>query len=123
MGEGPFPSLGIVMYYNRERASINVEEFLKLFENEQYRRVIHTKMPDGTEISTIWLGMDHGHGPNGPMIFETMIRPSNGKWNEQYRYSTQEEAIKHHWELVGTERHANTYDSETRWNQIGNDIE
>lgn len=72
-------------------------------------------------VSTVWLGMDHGFGGK-PMIFETMVfdksRPDMPpledvmnpdvdtnyptRWTDLYqeRYSTEEEAIAGHDEIV-----------------------
>lgn len=58
---------------------------------------------DGITVSTVWLGLDHQWDPSGPpLIFETMI--FGGVFNEeQWRYSTREEAHAGHAEAV---RHA-----------------
>lgn len=36
------------------------------------RRVAHTER-DGLAISTVFLGVDHGLTPSGPLLFETMV--------------------------------------------------
>lgn len=66
-------------------------------------------------ISTIWLGLDNSFGGGKPLIFETMVFDrskdrtlelngkkfkSLGRELEQIRYSTEEEAIKGHEEMV-----------------------
>lgn len=60
--------------------------------------------PDGAEfhVSTVFLGLDHQYGSGPPLVFETMIFPSeNGDisdWGEVWadRYSTIDEAREGH---------------------------
>lgn len=49
---------------------------------------------NGIEISTIWLGIDHGGNDNRPLVFETMVFKPKSGGQECYcdRYSTWEEA-------------------------------
>jgi hypothetical protein len=48
------------------------------------------------EVSTVWLGLDHNWWPDGPIkIFETMIFGGDLDL-EQWRYSTEEEALVGH---------------------------
>jgi hypothetical protein len=47
------------------------------------KRVAETTLPDGTWISTVWLGLDHAWGGGPPLIFETMVRLPDGTWDEQ----------------------------------------
>lgn len=48
------------------------------------------------EVSTVWLGLDHNWWPDRPMkIFETMIFGGDLDL-EQWRYSTEEEALAGH---------------------------
>src|SRR5262252_2643180 len=39
---------------------------------ERHREVARDELPDGSCLSTVWLGLDHGHGLGPPLIFETM---------------------------------------------------
>src|SRR5262249_41846496 len=96
----------------------------------EYRRVAHDDLPDGSYLSTVWLGLDHGHGLGPPLIFETMrfqgdvsesqwvmggrvstfeyhgslefpdIFDPEGGTTEQLRYTTEEEALAAHHEIV-----------------------
>jgi hypothetical protein len=62
---------------------------------EQDRRVTKTSLPGGVEVSTVFLGIDHNWGGGEPLLFETMI--FGGELDqEQWRYSTWEEAEKGH---------------------------
>lgn len=58
------------------------------------RRVAKTEDGD-ISVSTVFLGIDHSFGDGPPMLFETMI--FGGEHDEdQWRYSTWEEAEKGH---------------------------
>jgi len=62
------------------------------------RTVAKTKIGD-SDVSTVFLGLDHNYGDGRPLLFETMI--FGGKSNGfQERYSTWEEAEKGHIEVV-----------------------
>jgi len=69
---------------------------------EKYKAIAHTKLPDGKLISTIWLGLDHGHGEGPPLIFESMVFPEDGNMSELEcrRYSTYADAKAGHDELI-----------------------
>lgn len=90
-------------------------------------RVAYDELPDGSFLSTVWIGLDQQHGFGKPQIFETMrfgrethtvLLPSGGEMTarenagfpdifgedgetaDQYRYSTEEEALAAHHEIV-----------------------
>ena len=86
-------------------------------ENDKYRRIALDNLPNGVEVSTVWLGLDHNfsYQRHRPLIFETMlfvpqkkVYNVNGKElqfdresiGEQWRYSTEEEARRGHKMLV-----------------------
>jgi len=64
------------------------------------RHVARTSLPGGIEVSTVFLGLDHRFGGDGPpLIFETMV--FGGEYDQyQDRYSTWEEAEKGHADVV-----------------------
>jgi hypothetical protein len=99
-------------------------------EQPDYPIVAVDELPDGSRLSTVWLGLDHGYGGR-PLIFETMrfsaeseelmlVGPGGvermaayspsiefpdpfgepGDLTEQLRYSTEEEALAAHHEIV-----------------------
>ena len=70
----------------------------KWFETAE-RRVAKTEI-NGITISTIFLGLDHNYfGNEVPILFETMV--FGGELDqEEERYSTWEEAVKGHDEMV-----------------------
>lgn len=89
-------------------------------------RVAYDELPDGSHLSTVWLGIDHQVGFGAPLIFETMrftaemhvVRLGNfeqecreemdfpdifgepGETTSQLRYTTEEEALAAHHEIV-----------------------
>ena len=86
----------IIKHYNMEGEVIPFEDWIKLVEDPDYRKVDRTEFSENEFVSTVLLGLDHnfgGHGP--PKIFETMSH-ENGEWVEQVRYATKEEAKAGH---------------------------
>lgn len=79
-------------------------QWAKLFESPDERakekRVAETTLPNGRWVSTVWLGLNHQFGSGPPLIFETMVFPSESDSGDLDcdRYSTEAEA------LVGHER-------------------
>ena len=55
-------------------------------------------LADGTEISTVFLGIDHQYGDGPPLVFETMVFASADSGIEQdcRRYTTRDEAMAGH---------------------------
>src|SRR5262249_37446221 len=102
----------------------------QMMEDPEYRQVAYDELPDGSWLSTVWLGLDHAHGLGPPLIFETMRfarDPTETQWTmggrvapithhdalefpdifgepgettEQLRYMTEEEALAAHHEIV-----------------------
>jgi len=103
-------------YFDRNGNPISSEQWSRLFEDREYRRVAETKLPT-CWVSTVWLGLDHrsprhftvhdpgrNHGsvhepPTRPIIFETMVLIA-GDWTDQRRCSTEAEARAQHDEMV-----------------------
>jgi hypothetical protein len=82
------------------------------------RSVAYDDLPDGSYLSTVWLGLDHGFGGR-PLIFETMRFTGkergesmefpdpfgeDGETTNQLRYTTEEEALAAHHAIVRTIR-------------------
>ena len=72
---------------------------LKYNSDEDYARIGLDEV-DGVRVSTVWLGLDHRHGPFGPpLIFETMV--FGGSFDgECQRYPTKDLALAGHNEVV-----------------------
>lgn len=110
-------------YYDKDCCAITQEKWVELFGDMDYRRIGWTELPNDITVSTVWLGLVHGHGPNGPLIFETMVNES-GNWNETYRYATIDEALAGHKARVYTHSDGDSVQGEeSRWSQISNEEE
>jgi hypothetical protein len=56
-----------------------------------------TKLSNGCEVTTVWLGLDHSHRKVGPpMIFETIVWGPNDTEVDVKRYESEDEAIAGH---------------------------
>jgi hypothetical protein len=77
--------------------------------NPAYVTVAKDEVPDGSRLSTVWLGLDHGFGV--PLFFETMRfaaageelefpDPETGEPTTQLRYGSEEEAAAAHHEIL-----------------------
>ena len=90
------------MYYDKLGQPMELFDWARRFNNFDYKRVAKDILPNGTVISTVWLGMDHGFGEGKPLIFETMVFLSEADYREEdiERYSTEEEAKTGHKRMV-----------------------
>lgn len=59
------------------------------------RRVALDEVAPGIEVSTVFLGIDHGSGNGSPILFETMVFGDYGGGDTQ-RYATWDEAAAGH---------------------------
>lgn len=81
--------------YDRDGKPMTMKQWERLTRDE-YKRVAYDTVGD-VAISTIWLGIDHQFGEGPPLIFETMIFGIDSDLDqEQWRYSTEAEAIAGH---------------------------
>ena len=73
------------------------------------RRVSKTMLGQ-TTVSTVFLGLDHSFGPSGttPILFETMVF-GGPLSDDQRRYTTWDEAVQGHNEMVEACKHAQTF--------------
>jgi hypothetical protein len=99
-------------FYDRSGVPISMQEWGRLRWSEDGDdwernldnvRVAHDALvvgDDPVEVSTVWLGIDHGFGHSElPVIFETMV--FGGKDNQYcQRYCTEEEAKAGHTQVV-----------------------
>lgn len=88
---------------NNNPVKCDIKDWSKLYETkdgEERRRVALDEF-NNYEISTVFLGLDYGHGfTRKPLLFETMIF-GNGKCDGyQTRCSTWEEAVKMHQDAI-----------------------
>lgn len=68
----------------------------------QSRKVAYTVLPDGRRVSTVFLGLDHRLGGEGPpVLFESMIfGQADMDEQDMDRYCTWEEAVEGHRNMV-----------------------
>lgn len=95
----------MIDWYDRQGRRISTERANELLVDLDYRRVALDEIGP-YEVSTVWLGLDHGwSGGAAPVIFETMVFTS-AAWNDPdggvgpdldcRRYSTEAEALAGH---------------------------
>ena len=91
----------MIRYYDRQGCVMPREKYVAAFDDPNYHRVALDTFPDGTHVSTVWLGLDHNLGGGRPLIFETCIfGPYAGDVEFQWRYSTEERARAAHRRIV-----------------------
>ncbi len=93
-------------FYDRDGKPMTLEQWSTTFEaasdSKKKGNGRHVGYTDENKhlVSTVWLGIDHRYGDGPPLIFETMIfchhEPECTLNEEQWRYSTEEEAIAGH---------------------------
>jgi hypothetical protein len=90
-----------VDYMDREGNTIDLQKFAELMEDLEYKRVAESHVGP-LWVSTVWLGINHSFGSGPPQIFETMVFPEEGVWDEEIceRYATEEEALAGHQRVV-----------------------
>ena len=70
-------------------------EWAQWFESHD-RQVARDTTPNGADVSTVFLGIDHSFGRGGPpLVFETMVFGGN-LGGMQERYATWDEAVAGH---------------------------
>lgn len=74
------------------------------FQDIAERRVAYDKI-EGVEVSTVFLGLDHGRGDGPPLLFETMIFGGTHD-GYQERYSSWAQAEEGHAEALALARAA-----------------
>lgn len=103
-----------MLWYGRDGKPITFEEWGAQLKEGRRVALTHVDTPDGRHIlvSTVWLGLDHNFGDDGPpLIFETMTfdqtgddpeDPERGAWEdiEARRYPTLEAALNGHEEVT-----------------------
>lgn len=93
-------------FFDRTGKKIGFEEWANLFEIRKYR-VVRQDYFNEYMISTVWLGINESFSPSeSPLLFETMIFNEvhstrlgyvhRWKEDEQYRYYTEQQALRGH---------------------------
>lgn len=83
------------LYFDKQGKEISRERYSELFENPSYRVIGRTLCVNGAEVSTIWLGLNHGVG-SVPELFETMTALKGETWDDCKRYGSEDEAREGH---------------------------
>jgi hypothetical protein len=87
------PREGMSLYFDRQGRPITMEQWVAGMGTD--RHVGLTDLGPLGQVSTVWLGLNHGWGAGPPLIFETMV--FGGPLDEyQERYATEEEASTGH---------------------------
>ena len=90
------------VYFDRTGAPIDVMRWCELHDDEDYVRVAHDIVVVGghpLDVSTVWLGIDHGFGFSSvPIIFETMVFGHDDPACQ--RYATEADALTGHTVIV-----------------------
>jgi hypothetical protein len=105
------------LYYDRHGFPIPAADGLEptlvwaqMMQDPAQQIVARDELPDGSRLSTVWLGLDHGYGR--PLFFETMRFPADsaaemefpdpidGDETTQLRYGSEEEALAAHHEIL-----------------------
>lgn len=83
------------MYYDRQGQPMTLNEWTQAV--EQPRHIAKTTLKS-TWVSTVWLGLDHRFGGDGPpLIFETMVFHRGSMLGlDVRRYATEAEALEGH---------------------------
>ena len=90
----------VLDHYDRDGNPISLDRWIELFHDKSYQQIAASTIGD-VFVSTVWMGIDHGHGySDWPIIFETMLFGPDGEGGECYRYCTKEDARAGHEEIV-----------------------
>lgn len=92
--------------YDRDGKPLGLMEWAAKLEDNDYKRVALTELPNGKRVSTVWLGLDHRMGDAGPpLIFETMVFDGESSSDlDMARYATEAEALAGHDAMVEKHR-------------------
>ena len=85
--------------FDKQGNPLTLEVCAKLLEDLDYKVIKKTIINKYIEVSTVWLGIEHGICLSGPLIFETMVF-NNSMEAVQRRYSTEQQAIEGHDRIV-----------------------
>lgn len=84
-------------YLNLVRADLYT--WAKFFDDMEQRRIAFTRISARITVSTVFLGIDYSFNGGPPLVFESLV--FGGKHDgEMLRYSSYDEAVKGHNELV-----------------------
>jgi hypothetical protein len=89
-------------FYDRDGNSMDMVAFSERLMDVAYKHVAMTALEgdEMIEVSTVWVGIDHNFGDEGPpLIFETMV--FGGPLDQQqWRWPNEEAALAGHEQVV-----------------------
>ena len=89
-------------YFDKKGKPITADEWIELFDNMKYRRMLDTSVGWG-RVATVWIGVDHSHvidGDEPPMIFETAVYGADDDEEFKEAYSNVKDATEGHKDAV-----------------------
>lgn len=95
----------LTFFIAKDGRGLTSSEAEKLLTDPSYKIIRQQELPKSRLfVSTVWLGVDHNFGFNRgpPIIFETMVFKNKFELSDYAgrRYSTEEEALRGHEQLV-----------------------
>lgn len=85
----------MLVRYDRQGQPISEDEYFRLRQDMEYRRIAADFLPDGRWLSTVWSGSDYGIDDQ-PRIFETMLFGQKDTDFGPWHYATEEQAKAGH---------------------------
>lgn len=90
----------MILFWDRDGQPMSSDEWDARMYDLAYKHVAVTAINDRVHVSTVWMGIDHNFGDEGPpLIFETMVF-GGGSDNLTRRYPTLEAAEAGHEQVV-----------------------
>jgi hypothetical protein len=93
--------IGWYKLVDKKPVPIDINDPDAMAEALKNKRVALTELPNGGRVSTVFLGLDHSHGGDIPVLFETMVFPRDSlSEQDMARYHTWDEAVEGHKDMV-----------------------
>jgi hypothetical protein len=71
----------------------DVLQWARIWRRADVRQLAHTQIDKSVDVSTVFLGIDHGYRPDEPILWETMIfGGEHDGWCARYRSKEQAHA-------------------------------
>lgn len=87
---------------NGEPQRTDLMTWARWFQDTDARQISRTWLPNGIEVSTVFLGIDHNFGSGPPILWESLAfdKEHGSMDGTMRRYETREEALAGHEALV-----------------------
>lgn len=106
----------MIEHYDRAGNLIDIDRWALLMQDRRYQVLVQDHVGPYM-VSTVWLGIDHNFDEGPPLIFETMVFKTDSV--EGRRYTTEEEALAGHAELLNEVSLLGHLDESSRSEQLG----